>query len=240
MSRVASDDPIDRAEPPLPTRTVQTVELAVFLFLIMPSMVISLFAIQKGSLSFSLAATAIIFRDLSLLSLVCYLIWRNGEGNVRIGWTWRHAGREVILGVILFVPFFFGAAKFASLLLHVGLSGPSTTPPSFLQEKGIAEDFLAVLLVAVVAVAEESIFRGYLLLRFQGALRNTVAAVLLSSIIFAVGHGYEGSAGLLTVGVMGAVFAIIYLWRGSLIAVIVMHFLQDFISVVLVPLLVRK
>jgi membrane protease YdiL (CAAX protease family) len=48
---------------------------------------------------------------------------------------------------------------------------------------------------------------------------------------------YEGSAGLVTVGVMGAVFAVIYLWRRSLVAPIVMHFLQDFLSIVLLPLL---
>ena len=92
----------------------------------------------------------------------------------------------------------------------------------------------------VVALAEETIFRGYLLLRLLPILRSKTAAVLVSSAIFAVGHGYEGSAGLATVGVMGAVFALIYLWRGSLVAPIVMHFLQDFLSIVLLPLLGLK
>ena len=58
--------------------------------------------------------------------------------------------------------------------------------------------------------------------------------------IFSLGHGYEGSAGLVTAGVMGGVFAVIYLWRGSLVAPIVMHFLQDFLSIVLLPLLRAK
>jgi membrane protease YdiL (CAAX protease family) len=103
-----------------------------------------------------------------------------------------------------------------------------------------AELALAVVLVAVVAVAEETIFRGYLLLRFRTVLGSTTAMVLLSSFIFALGHGYEGTAGLVTVGVMGAVFALVYLWRGSLTAAVVMHFLQDFVGIVLVPLLARK
>jgi membrane protease YdiL (CAAX protease family) len=64
--------------------------------------------------------------------------------------------------------------------------------------------------------------------------------VLLSSFIFSLGHGYEGTAGLATVGVMGAAFALVYLWRGSLVAPIVMHFLQDFIGIVLLPYLVGK
>jgi CAAX protease family protein len=45
---------------------------------------------------------------------------------------------------------------------------------------------------------------------------------------------------LVTVGVMGAVFAIIYLWRRSLVAPIVMLFLQNFLSIVLPPLLEMK
>jgi membrane protease YdiL (CAAX protease family) len=36
---------------------------------------------------------------------------------------------------------------------------------------------------------------------------------------------------------MGLAFALVYLWRKSLVAPIVMHFLQDFIGIVLLPLL---
>jgi CAAX protease family protein len=62
------------------------------------------------------------------------------------------------------------------------------------------------------------------------------AAVILSVATFSPGHGYEGSAGVITVGAMGGVFAVIYLWRRSLVAPIAMHFPQDFISITLLPL----
>ena len=45
---------------------------------------------------------------------------------------------------------------------------------------------------------------------------------------------------MVTVGTMGLVFAVIYLWRQSLVAPMVMHFLQDFIGIVLAPLLGLK
>ena len=35
---------------------------------------------------------------------------------------------------------------------------------------------------------------------------------------------------------MGLFFALVYVWRGSLIAPIIMHFLQDFIGIVVLPL----
>jgi membrane protease YdiL (CAAX protease family) len=217
----------------------QAVEVAVFLFLIVPSLVLSLFAVPQGSVSFPLVAVATIFRDLSLVGLVLFFLWRNGETVAHIGWTARRAWKEVLLGVVLFVPFFFGAALLELGLERVGLSVPKTSA-SFLEPQGTAEVALAVALVVVVALAEETIFRGYLLLRFEAVLGGPAAAVLLSSFIFSLGHGYEGSAGLVTVGVMGAVFAIVYLWRRSLVAPMVLHFLQDFVSIVLLPLLALK
>jgi membrane protease YdiL (CAAX protease family) len=220
-----------------PSRKVLTAEVAVFLLLIVPSLVLSLFVIRQGQLSFVLAATATIFRDLGLVCLILYFLWRNGEPVDRLGWTWRHMGWELAVGIVCFAPVFVGAALLERTLLHAGLSAPATPLPSFLNDKGGTEALLATLLVTVVAVAEETIFRGYLLLRFQSILWSTTASVLLSSVIFAIGHGYEGSAGVVTVGAMGAFFALVYLWRKSLVAPVVMHFLQDFLTIVLLPAL---
>lgn len=66
---------------------------------------------------------------------------------------------------------------------------------------------------------------------------NNPAALLLSAVVFSLGHGYEGTAGLVTVGFMGLIFALVFKWRGSLVASMVMHFLQDFTVIVLLPLL---
>ncbi|HEX4142810.1 MAG TPA: type II CAAX endopeptidase family protein [Pirellulales bacterium] len=234
------DGSIDDHSSIVPNREVQTWEVTVFLFLIVPSMILSLFVIRQGQLSFLLAATATILRDLGLVSLILFFLWRNGESVTSIGWTWRFPLREVLIGVLCFIPVCLSAAFLEWALLRVGLSASATPLPSFLKAQGLAEAPLALLLVTVVALAEETIFRGYLLLRFQFLLGNVTASVLLSSAIFAVGHGYEGSAGVVTIGMMGAVLALVYLWRGSLVASMVIHFLQDFLGIVLLPLLDRK
>jgi uncharacterized protein len=231
------NSPVGEAAGLTPSRKEQTLEVGALLFLIVPSLVLSLFVVQQGNLQFTLVAIATILRDLALVCLVCFFLWRNQEPVLRIGWTLRHAVRELFVGGALFAPLCIGAAMLEWALLRLGFSAPATPLPSFLKERGPAEATLAVILVLVVAVAEETIFRGYLLLRFRAVLRSNTAAVLLSSAIFAVGHGYEGSAGLVTVGVMGAAFAVVYLWRRSLVAPITMHFLQDFLSIVLLPLL---
>ncbi|MCL5958197.1 MAG: CPBP family intramembrane metalloprotease [Chloroflexi bacterium] len=220
-----------------PTRKEQLIEVAVFLFLVLPSITLSLFVIKQGGLTFVVVAFSTILRDLALVCLILFFLWRNGEPLDRIGWTFRNSWREAALGIALFVPLFFVAALLENAFRAAGLSAPSTPLPSFLAARGYAEIVLAFLLVVVVAVAEETIFRGYLILRFKGVARSTSAAILLSAVIFSLGHGYEGSAGLATVGVVGIVLALVYVWRKSLVAPVVMHFLQDFISIVLLALL---
>jgi CAAX protease family protein len=218
-------------------RKEQVAEVSVFLFLIVPSMALSFFAIKQGGLNFLLVAISAILRDLALVSLILFFVWRNNESITRIGWTLKNSRKEISLGILLFIPFTLGTGLLEKGLRAIGFSVPSTPLPSFLAARGMVEFLLAFVLVVIVALAEETIFRGYLILRFKVITSNPIGAALLSAVIFSLGHGYEGSAGVVTVGVMGLVFAFVYMWRRSLVAPIVMHFLQDFIGIVLVPLL---
>ena len=218
----------------------QKIEVSIFLFLIAPSMAFSFFAIKQGTISFLLTATATILRDIALVALILFFIWRNRESVKMIGWTKRNGFREAAIGALLFIPMFYAAGFLDQLLVTIGFSSPSTPMPSLEATGGILESILGLILVIIVAISEETIFRGYLLLRFNNIFTSTLLSVFLSAFIFSLGHGYEGTAGVITVGFMGFVFAVVYLWRGSLIAPIVMHFLQDFIGIVLLPLLGTK
>ncbi len=223
-----------------PSRRAQGIELAVFLSLIVPSMVLSFSMTRQGQMTFVPVAIMTIIRDLSLMSLVLYFVWSNRESLARIGWQFRNRWRDVLLGVALFVPVSFAVALLDGVLLSLGFSAPATPQPTFLDVRGFAEGALAVVLIIVVAVAEETIFRGYLILRLRSLTYSTATAVVLSSIIFSIGHGYEGTSGVVSVGTMGAILAVIYLWRGSLVAPIVIHFLQDLFSIVLLPVVAGK
>jgi membrane protease YdiL (CAAX protease family) len=219
------------------TRRMPLVELAVFLSLIVPSMVLSFFAIRQGLIGFVPTVVATIFRDLSLTGLILFFLWRNGEAISRIGWTLARARQDLLLGIALFVPFFLVAGGVENLLRIAGLPAPATPLPAALSARGPGELLLAIVLVFVVAIAEETIFRGYLLLRLQALTARPWLAVALSTVIFALGHGYEGTAGVVTVAVMGCVFALIYLRRRSIVAPAAIHFLLDFVGIVVFPLL---
>jgi membrane protease YdiL (CAAX protease family) len=220
-----------------PSKRVQVAELSVFLFLIGPSLVYSFFVVRQGGVGFVLTAYATILRDLALVCLIIYFLWRSGEPVVRIGWTPKRWLREIGLGILLFVPLFFGSAIIGSGLTHIGFSTPKTPLPALEPARNVGQYVLAFVLVATVALAEETIFRGYLILRLRAVSGSIVTAVLLSAVIFSFGHGYEGSAGVVTVGIMGAALALVYVWRKSLVAPMVMHFLQDFVVILLLPLL---
>ncbi len=223
-----------------PSPHVQLVEVSVFLFLVVPSMILSFFAFKQGTLTFVLVAFATILRDLSLIALILFFLWRNSESVSSMGWTFKKPWNDIALAIVLFIPLSLGIAWIENLLRLAGLSLPSKPLPSFLTARGPTEDLLAVLLVGVVAFAEETIFRGYLILRLKAVTASSLLAAFLSAVFFSLGHGYEGSAGVITVGLMGLVFAFIYLWRQSLVTPMVMHFLQDFIGVVLLPLLGKR
>lgn len=228
-----------------PSQLAQLVELAVFLLLILPSLVVSLFIrpeeVGTRPVDFASLAIGIIVRDIALVALVVFFLWRSGESSgpvpyARLGWDLRNVPREIALGVVLFIPMTLIAALVAALMQAAGFSGPSGGTSMFTRPAGF-EVALAFVLVVVVAIAEETIFRGYLMLRIRNVTGSVPLAVVASSLIFAIGHGYEGAAGLVAVGVIGFMLALVYVWRGSLVAPMTMHFLQDFIGIVLLPFL---
>jgi membrane protease YdiL (CAAX protease family) len=221
-------------------RRERIIELTIFLFLIAPSMAFSFFL--SGStgggptVGFTLTAVSSILRDLALVGLIMFFLWRNGESLKTIGWNLKGAGTEVAVGLGLFIPFFIAVALIENLLQMAGFTIPAAPMPELIMT-GRSQLILALALVSVVAIAEETIFRGYLIQRFSSLNGSGAASVLLAGLIFSLGHGYEGSAGVVTVGIIGIFFGFVFLWRKSIIAPIVMHFMLDFVSIVLLPML---
>ena len=84
---------------------------------------------------------------------------------------------------------------------------------------------LVVVVLPLIAIFEELLFRAALI----GALAVGfgVSPWLLavgSSILFALGHGVQGTAGIVVTGLLGFVLAAIFISTGSLLAAIVAHY----------------
>ncbi len=213
----------------------RTLEVGVFLLLFVPPLAASLFQ-RAGQAGFAATAILSILNDLALLSLIFYFLWRNGESPRAIGWDAGHGWWEAALGLLLFFPVMYGVNLILALLEALGLTTLEKAP-SFLSVTAAWEIPLALVLITVVAVAEETIFRGYLLHRFVELRLGTAGAVFLSSAVFSIGHGYQGTAGMAAVFCLGVLFSILRLQRNSLVAPITVHFLIDFSGIILTSFL---
>lgn len=223
-------EPREPAVPPPESRRLR-MEVAVFLLLVLSSIIPGWLA--SGTIPFTSLAIAVVLHDVALVTLVVFFAWTAGQKVSSLGWSARHPLREIGLGLVLYVPLFVILALLQALLAALGLKSPELE--TYLVPSSRLEIALACILVVVVAVSEETLFRGYLLPRLRAITRSTPLAVGLASLVFASGHVYEGASGILLVLVMAIAFSYVYLWRGSLVAPIVMHFIQDFLGLVLAP-----
>jgi uncharacterized protein len=217
-----------------PPQKIHGFELAVLALFLLPGIALSYFGRSMDHFSFSMLAVSSIFQNAAFSGLVLYFVWRNREPLREVGLSAEGWEREVFAGVLLYLPFAIGVGILESILRHAGMPAPQQLPPS-LRLDGLSDHLLAPIFLVAVAFSEELLFRGYLIRRIGQLMGNSWAAVLVSSLVFALGHGYAGSLGVVTIGVMGVLLGVIYLWRGSLIAPMVMHFIQNFIGLIVVP-----
>jgi uncharacterized protein len=218
-------------------RRQHLIELAVVVLLLAPSALSFVPAASSGGAGFEVTAVATMLHDAGLVALVALLVWRSAEPLRDLGWRLRRPVREIGIGLLAFPVLSWSVMWFEATLQRLGVPGPARAATFLQPDLTAGQLWTATVLVCVVAIAEESVFRGYLMLRVGQVTSSAVTAVVASSVVFALGHGYEGLSGAIGAGVFGALMAVLYRWRGSLIAPIVVHFLQDFTAIVLVTLL---
>lgn len=212
-------------------RRERFIELSVFVFLFLPSIVLSFFFPLEKNIDPFLTALATVSREISLTALVLFFLWRNREPKHEIGLTGRTLGDEILIGVILFAPFAAALNLVTAILRSAGFSAPGVAVEQVRLDNAPAL-VLAAVFIFLIALCEEVIFRGYLLNRLRQLSGSFWVGASLSSLMFALGHGYQGSAAVIAIGMAGFVLAAIAGWRQSLTAPIVMHFLLNLFSIV--------
>ncbi|RFU22605.1 CPBP family intramembrane glutamic endopeptidase [Geodermatophilus marinus] len=99
-----------------------------------------------------------------------------------------------------------------------------------------AERRLFTLVGTTAGICEEWLYRGFLLAVVAAVLGGPPAAVLVvvGAVAFGLAHAYQGVAGVVTTGVLGGVFAWLYVDTGSLLLPVLLHVLVD-LRFLLVP-----
>lgn len=85
---------------------------------------------------------------------------------------------------------------------------------------------LFMLMSLTAGVWEELVYRGFLIW-FLVPLVGLAGAVVISALIFGVGHLYQGITGLVTTTIIGLAFAALYLFTASLWWLMVVHAAMD-------------
>ncbi|HXE79908.1 MAG TPA: CPBP family intramembrane glutamic endopeptidase [Vicinamibacterales bacterium] len=164
--------------------------------------------------------------DTVLLAALMVLITRaHGE---RVGELWlgsRPAGREVLVGVAL-IPAVFAiviALLTAIRLLAPGLRTVPVNPLEQLATGGAIEAGLFGLVAIIAGGVREELQRAFLLRRFERHLGGAAVGVVVLSTGFGLGHWAQGLDAVVTTGVLGALWAVVYLRRRSVLAPLVSH-----------------
>ncbi len=112
------------------------------------------------------------------------------------------------------------------LLQHAHLASPQKTIAKLAPENA-AELALWLALSLSAGIAEEFVFRGYMLRQFARVSCSFWAGVLVSSLLFGFAHGYEGLSGMLAITIFGALFCMLVRVRGSIFAGMMAHAWHD-------------
>jgi membrane protease YdiL (CAAX protease family) len=161
--------------------------------------------------------------SMPIAALVLMLAARRG-GSVRgyLGLVWPH-WRHILVGF--------------SMLIVVGLVGEGMIRlfPSFDQTPEMIAEYRAIMgnpaalalywftLVVTAPIAEEIIFRGFLMRGWSTSRVGIAGAIALSSLIFAVIHTQYNVLGVTMVLMLGLVFAVMRWRSGSIVLTIMMH-----------------
>lgn len=165
-------------------------------------------AILKGGYEALNSPLAILFTDLLIIIFIpaLYLASKvikdrpfSSYSSSRGGWNFKLYFKALIIPLILYIIY---------LAAETAIKGPEGTP-------NISIAFLIVLLIFVPlqSIAEEYIFRGFVMQTLGSWFNMPLLAIVLQAILFTLGHGYN-SVGLFETLVTGLGFGF-FAWKAN-------------------------
>ena len=141
-------------------------------------------------------------------------------------------GRALLLGAIAWPLILLVAMGMKWVLAHFGLDvdADNTRTVAHLGPHGLLEKVLWVLVSISAGICEEFVFRGYLMRQFAAWFGGWVPGLLLSAIVFGLGHAYQGIGPVLTIMVHGISFGLVALLSKSLVPGMFAHALEDVVA----------
>ena len=125
----------------------------------------------------------------------------------------------LIPAVFLFVVILLNALR----LLFPGLHNVATNPLEALAGNSAEDAALFGLLAIIAGGVREELQRAFVLHRFEQHLGGGAVGVIVWNTAFGLGHYVQGWDAVITTGVLGAVWGLVFLDRRSSVAPVVSH-----------------
>lgn len=170
--------------------------------------------------------------------LIPLVMWIRGNGPADIGIQFPQSWRWTILqafgwGVLISIVSLVLIAPLSEML-----TGSAHDYGPVEKIKGNGRVLLQTLLFVwlFVAIAEEIIFRGFLVAEISKLLGNGFVAmtfnIIFTSVVFGFCHAYQNTSGIVTTGLIGALLGIVYVISGkNLWVAILTHGIIDTIGI---------
>ena len=166
-------------------------------------------------------------QGLALVGLAT-VMWWTGVPAVAVGLAADPAGVVLGWGVAAGVLLYVGNEIAAGLGTRVGATAPERLREAMAPADARGWVLLLGVVLPIIAVFEELLFRGALIgaMAFGFGIDPWLLAVG-SSVAFGLGHGAQGQIGIVVTGVLGFALAAVFVVTGSLLVVVVAHYVVN-------------
>ena len=187
----------------------------------------------EGTLSAGYVFLLSIADTLFLVGLIVVFLKTHGEHPRDVLFGSRSLGPELRAGIPLtaIVLIVATAALMVVQKLAPGLHNVERNPMQDLIRTPLNVAMFAVTAVVAGGIREE-IQRAFLLHRFEGNLGGPTVGVIVTSVVFGAGHVVQGLDSALAIGLIGALWAVIYVRRRSIGAPVVSHACFNLLQIV--------
>jgi len=195
---------------------------------------VAMFFQARGSSSTPIASRAPLYFGLIAVELV--FVWFVAIGVRARGHTLLDvAGRRwpAISDGLIDVSLALGTAALLRLVISpllINLLGRWSANTGFLLPRTASESMIWILVSLSAGICEELAYRGYLQRQLWNLTSSLPLALVLQSVIFALGHIYQGWKPALVTAIYGFVFGLVAAWRRSIIPGALAHTIVDLLG----------
>ena len=141
--------------------------------------------------------------SLQVLAPLLYIMWRSSGGWGEFGITKPEPLMDGVLALVL-----FSLAWLTTIFLATALAAPAGAGEDVIADRpsGLVEHVLLVVAMIANSLSEEFFMRAYLITRLRQLGAHWITAVVVSALLFASYHIYQGYSAITPVAVNGLIY----------------------------------